>query len=320
MSSPHPDAPPPASVFEPVADRFGPRLALVFGNAAPGGECPWFATGRCGHCDIGAGEGRAFAPADNLRRLEWFRARYAGELGEIAHLVVYNSGSVLNPREMPAETLAAVLDFARALPALRAVSLDSREPFIRAEALSAAASRLGPAIQLRPILGLESADDAIRDGLLRKAMPRAAVLRAFDAIAAAAVGLDVNVVVAGPGTTPDTAADDAAGTARFVFSEARARSISADLNIHPYYPSRRGRELFPEQGRCTLPVLRSALDAIQRARADLSPASGIFIGWQDEGHDTQQDLRSAELARAREAFERYNRGQDPGALEAIEPE
>ena len=99
------------SLFEPVRDRYGWRLALVFGNHAPGGFCPYYAAERCFHCDIGAGEGAAFDHATNRQRLAWFREHYQPHLASISHLVLYNSGSVLNPREMPPELLDEIVRF-----------------------------------------------------------------------------------------------------------------------------------------------------------------------------------------------------------------
>ena len=96
-----------------------------------GGVCPYYAGDLCDHCDIGAGEGAAFDRAMNSRRLAWFAEYYQSHLPEVRHLVLYNSGSVLNPREMPLELLDEILVFARSLPDVSVVSLDSREAYIR---------------------------------------------------------------------------------------------------------------------------------------------------------------------------------------------
>src|SRR5262249_47988839 len=74
------------SLFEPVRDRNGWRLALVFGNHAPGGLCPYAVANRCFHCDIGLGEGAAFDHVTNRERLGFFRDHYQSFLGLINHL------------------------------------------------------------------------------------------------------------------------------------------------------------------------------------------------------------------------------------------
>ncbi|MCO5167507.1 MAG: hypothetical protein M9894_14265 [Planctomycetes bacterium] len=314
-------APPAASVFEPVHDRYGLRLALVLGNQAPGGVCPWAAAGRCHHCDIGLGEGRALDAPANLARLAWLLAHHAADLERVAHLVVYDSGSVLNPRELAPEVLDAVLAAARGLPAARVVSLDTREAFVTGPALARVAGALGPGLVARITLGLESADDRVREGALAKRMPLAAVARAIDALGQAEAalgpgrfGLDVNVLVGGPGTTPATTVDDAVATARWAAERARAAGLGVDLNVHPYYPSARGLGRFPDHPRCPPELTARAVLALTAAARALAPGAGVFVGWQDEGHDHEPARRDEELARARAAFDAFNRGQDPGAL------
>jgi hypothetical protein len=189
-------APREASLFEPVRGRYGWRLALVFGNHAPAGRCPYYPR-ACFHCDIGAGEGMAFDHAANRQRLDWFRDHYRAQLDSINHLVIYNSGSILNPREMPPELLDEILGFARSLAAVRIVSVDSRETYIRPGPLLRMVSVLRPGIMLRPILGIETADDRLRENVLQKAMPRAAIDQVYRDLSAlclelglARIGLD----------------------------------------------------------------------------------------------------------------------------------
>ena len=247
------------SLFAPAWDRYGRRLALVFGNHAPGGVCPYYAAARCQHCDIGGGEGAAFDHDANSRRLQWFRVYYADLWPELNHLVLYNSGSILNPLEMPRDLLGEILDFAGVLPGLRSVSLESRESFIEPDILVQIASKLGPCRCVRPILGLETANDRFRNELLDKRMPRRAVLRAFQAVGEVSrslgmerVGLDVNIVLGVPGTTLGTAVEDAVETARFALETGVACGVAVDLNLHPYYPKRQGPGEFPRSGPLSL--------------------------------------------------------------------
>ena len=136
---------------------------------------PYYAAGQCRHCDIGAGEGAAATSELNRQRLAWFQGHYRQVLPEVAHLVLYNSGSLLNPQEMPAEVLDEILAWARSLPALRIVSLETRENAVTELSLRRVADALGPGRMLRVILGLETSDDHRREELLAKRMPRAAV-------------------------------------------------------------------------------------------------------------------------------------------------
>jgi hypothetical protein len=310
--------PRPEIRFEPVRGRYGWRLAVVFGNHAPDGICPYYAGELCYHCDIGAGEGASFDLATNRRRLDWFRDYYGRCLDSIGHLVVYNSGSVLNPREMPPELLDDVLGVAGSLPSVRVISLDSREAYIKREELRRILSVVGEGIIVRPILGVESADDRIRNDVLRKAMPRGAIMRTFRELGAIAteygpnrIGLDMNIVIGGPGTTIETAVEDVVRTAELALSAGAQHGVNVDLNLHPYYSGARATARFPEYRRCSIETTAQAAAAIALVVQTMRAQSGIFIGWQDEAHDLEQEQRSFELKKARSAFDRFNQTNDP---------
>ena len=91
----------------------------------------------------------------------------------------------------------------------------------------------------RPILGIQSADDRISNEVLRKRMPQAAIDRVFRDLGILAaelgpgiIGIDVNIVIAGPGITPENAIEDAVMTAHFVFLAGAENGVNVDLNLH----------------------------------------------------------------------------------------
>lgn len=314
-------APRPASLFEPVRDRYGLRLALVFGNHADGGLCPYIAAKKCFHCDIGFGEGAAFDLPTNRRRLAFFREYYEPHLASINHLVLYNSGSVLSPREMPPELLDEILAFARSLPALHLVSLDSREAYIRPPTIERVLQCLDDRHAVHPILGLESADDRIRNELLDKRMPHSAIVRVFRDLGALAakigkrrLGLDINIVIAGPGTTAETAVDDAVATARFALELGLEHGIKVDLNLHPYYSGQRGSAHFPEHPRCSLATAVRVISQTAESVRLMEVESALFVGLHDEGHDLNREERRRESGVMRNAIEWFNRTNDSCAL------
>ena len=250
----------------------------------------------------------------NRQRLEWFQEHYRSHLATINHLVLYNSGSILNPREMPAEMLDKIVAFAGSLPAVSVISLDSREPFIRPGTLKRILLTAGPRISVRPILGVESADDRIRNDVLHKAMPgRTAIDCVFQELKKLAVefgpariGLDVNIVIAGPGTNSETAVDDAVFTARFALTTGTEHGVPVDLNLHPYYAGSRGLARFPDHPRCSLAATVQAVTKIAALVHSMGTAASMFIGWNDEGHDSERQQRHLETKLARAVFEQFN--------------
>jgi hypothetical protein len=307
-----PAIPEAALLFEPVEDRYGTRLALVFGNEAPGGVCPFYGR-QCYHCDIGAGEGIHFDSGINTRRLGFFRKHYASVLPKVAHLVLYNSGSVLNPRELAWASLQTILKYATELPNCRVISLDSRESYITADHIDQVLRGLRADQQPRPILGLEAQNDELRLSALNKRMTRADVAKVFRTIGRykGRVGLDINIVFGLPPLEGRAAVAEAEATARFGLELAGHHGVPVDFNFHPYYPSRIGRKHFPGHPRADLSAALEAVSRIQETILQFGRSSMVFVGWQDEAHDQEPSLRNLELASYAELFHRFNVTQQP---------
>jgi hypothetical protein len=299
--------PEPRLLFEPMRDGYGTRLALVFGNEAPGGVCPFYGK-QCYHCDIGAGEGVQFNTELNTRRLAFFRQHYAAVLERAAHLVVYNSGSVLSAHEMSDASLRVILEWAAGLAECGVVSLDSREGYITEARMGFVLGHLRGDQQPRAILGLETQDDAARLTVLNKRVLRSSVESAFRAVGryAGRVGMEINIVFGLPPFRGREAVAEAEATAGYALEVAGRHGAPVDFNLHPYYPSRIGRERFPEHPRADLDWALEAAERIRAATARSGLGAKVFIGWQDEEHDQERLVRSEELRRYRKLFEEFN--------------
>lgn len=301
MQANDPAIPAADTLFKPVRDDYGVRLALVFGNQAEDGVCPYARAGRCHHCDIGFGEGVQFDTDTNLRRLDWFRRHYANDWNTLAHLVIYNSGSTLNPRELAPEVCRQIMAFARTLPQLRQVSMDSRESFVNTEYVRQLATDLGAGKRLSLILGIESADDRIRNEFLNKKMPKPMIEKAlrrfrqaWDAADEdmASPGLSVNIVIGSPGTTPETVRQDALDTANYAIALAKQHGLPLDMNIHPYYTSQHSLEYFPLHQRVATHIVLDVVAELDKLKAT---EVHFFVGLQDENHDQEPDKRSEDI-------------------------
>ncbi len=174
---------------------------------------------------------------------------------------------------------------------------------------------------VRVILGLETADDDRREGLLAKRMSRSAVQRAFKAIGSAAVdlgteriGATFNILVGGPGTTLQTAVDDALTTADFALETGRVADISVDLNLHPYYRSARGRSHFPAHPSCPAQTVARVASAIAERIAHHLPPTALFIGTEDEGNNRDPVLIDGRAEAVCGAFATFNQSQDAAVL------
>ena len=297
QDEPEPQAAPQAALrFEPTQDRYGTRLALVFGNEAKEGQCPFYRRSECSHCDIGQGEGHAVSAEHHGQRLRWFVHHYRRELPMVSHLVLYNSGSLLNPKEMTPAALDMLLDFAGTLPSLQMLSLDTRELFVTQARLRMLRQRLRSQVALRLILGLESADDEVRLIYLNKRMPQQAIERAVADLAASGdnVGLWISLVFGAPGRRGEHAVDDLLLGVEYGLRLAAEYKLPVDFNVHPFYPSQRSLQVHPDHPRADLGRLAEAIQAAEAVIAERGQSASLFVGWQDEAHDQRQDLRLGE--------------------------
>lgn len=313
----NPIIPDESRLFEPVRDIYGSRLALVFGNEFSKGECPFYTAKQCHHCDTGAGEGTQFNTEMNKERLDFFKLHYADTLSSVNHLVVYNSGSTLNRREMSRETLENIARYASSLDKCKIVSFDSREMYITEDSLDYIVDRLREDQQARVILGVESQSDEVRIGKLNKRMTKQGIEKSFATVGRynGRVGVDVNIVFQPPELVGEEAIREAVETVKYSLDLAEKHGVSVDFNYHPFYQTKRSRSMYPNHPRADLGDAKRALVKMIEEIEARGGKSKIFIGWQDEEHDQERDVRVAELERELESFDKFNVSQDVRLLE-----
>ncbi|NLI76878.1 MAG: hypothetical protein GX442_10600 [Candidatus Riflebacteria bacterium] len=191
---------------------------------------------------------------------------------------LYMSGSFLADDEMPPPVRDHVFRRLAAL-GLRRVLIESRPEFITAAALREAAV-LPPGV-LEVGIGLESADDHIREVLIRKGFGRAAFEQAAAQLARAGARLLVNVLLKPLGVTDDAAAvADAVATGRYVFDLARRLALPTRVALQPVFVAP-GTPLEREflASRYQPPSLWSVVAAVR----GLHPLGETTVGLSDEG-------------------------------------
>ena len=306
-----PAIPGEASLFEPVAAPRGIRLALIFGNEAPHGKCPYHGT-QCAHCDIGAGEGIRFNFSLNKERLEFFKSHYNKKLKTVQHIVIYNSGSTLNPQEMSPETLGEILGFIKETDSIQRASFDSREIFITRERVRNLVDSVRPNQQITLTLGLESQSDAIRMEKLGKRMSKEQIKRIFQVLSEfrERASVEINMVFQPPGVKGKGAVEEAKATVQYGLDLMDEYNVGVDFNYHPYYPSWKGSYEYPDHPRAIIQDGIRALILIVRMIKNRGGAAKIFVGWNDEGHDLQPRTKQRELSLYSSGLQKFNQTQD----------
>ncbi len=301
--------PPSDSMFRPVMGPLGLRLALVFGNESPDGQCPFFGS-QCMHCDIGGGEGPGFNAQINGLRLEYFKEKFAEEWPKISHLVIYNYGSTLNEIEFSRETLGNILAFIRSQPAIKRASFDCREYFVNDAAVAFLVENTRPDQIASITLGFESQSEEIRQGYLKKKMSREQVEKVFSALQkfSPRTAVEMNVLFQPPGVAGTQAVNEAAATVEYGLELMNRYGVRVDFNFHPYYPSIKGSEAYPDHPRARLEDAVRALIIISRKISNAD--SLLFVGGNDEGHDLQPSLKKMKQLLYDPAFAAFNVSQD----------
>ena len=87
--------------------------------------------------------------------------------------------------------------------------------------------------------------------------------------------------------------------------------VPVNFSLHPYYPSRIGREHFPVHPCADLGAALEAAARIREVIRQSGRASMLFIGLPDESHDQEPAARRAQFARYAERFHRFNITQQP---------
>lgn len=185
----------------------------------------------CRFCGIPRSSSRTEVRAsDVIAQLSLALDTHRAHLPRVQLLALDNSGSILDCRTFSEEALAGALRLAKdALPGVR-VQLESRPEFISSSYLAHLRRLVGAPLDMQ--IGLETLNDAIRSGVLGKAMSLAAFEAAFGRVADSGGDLSVFILVK-PGVqmSEEDALLDAIETCAYLVNLAQA--FGTNLLIRP---------------------------------------------------------------------------------------
>jgi len=160
-------------IFEPFWQKCVDRWVLEL----PGAGCEWFKkTGGCTMCGFNQATykytfgGKLYPHIVFMAIFYWAYCQILKSNPEI--LVIYNGGSFLNDKEIPAKTQLAILNFVRRHKTIEKIMVESRAEYVNEIKLRQYKEALGEK-KLEIAIGLESADDKVRNECLKKGMSKA---------------------------------------------------------------------------------------------------------------------------------------------------
>lgn len=229
------------------------------------------------------------------------------ELTGVEELDLLTLGSFLNDNEVSPTLRQRLLERVARELRLRRVSFESRAEYVHLDELQRCKSLLGDRhVELG--IGLESADDRVRNELVRKALSRRAFLDVIDLVARAGLDLLVYLLVKPPGLDERAAIDDAVASAEYVFRAARERGVRARVAFEPIFICENTElETLYTASKYRLVNLWSVVEVIRRSHGQ----GEVFIGLSDEDLSQRRLPQSCELCRDDivAAVERYNATQ-----------
>ncbi len=246
------------------------RLVVTF--RAPG--CSWVGRGggctMCGH-HAGTTRGDMPSPAEYL---EQFRSEIAGhDLSGVRVLSLYNSGSMLNPGEVPDGTLDLLFHEVHSYDSIRKVVLETRAEFVTTDEVNRLAGLLGPERILSIALGLETSDDRKRELCLNKGCSLEGIARAVGEVKRAGAEVQLYVLLGLPFLTEAETVDDAVESIRC------AHNLGADeIHIEPLTIQRYTLvERLHRAGFLRLPSLHSLYETLGRVVPGIRPYVSPFL-------------------------------------------
>ncbi|MCX6745942.1 MAG: archaeosine biosynthesis radical SAM protein RaSEA [Candidatus Parcubacteria bacterium] len=160
-------------VFEPFWQKLVDRWVLEL----PGAGCEWYKkTGGCTMCGFNQSTykytfgGKLYPHFVFMLIFLWARFLIRKARPEI--MVIYNGGSFLSDKEIPLKTQLAILNFVRRHPTIKKIMVESRAEFVTEAKLQLYKNAIGNK-ELEIALGLESADDKVRNECLHKGLTKA---------------------------------------------------------------------------------------------------------------------------------------------------
>ena len=298
----------------------GLRLMVIL--RAPG--CAFaLQTGGCTNCGFWhhlTTGGQAVAADDLVAQLDAALASLEPEQrAGVLQLDLFCSGSLLCDGEVPPAARPELVARGAALPALRALMVESRPEYVSAASVDPLVSAMAQsAARLELAIGLESVDPVIREQRIRKGFTLQQFEQAVAALATAGVGLVVYLLLKPLGTAEREAVQDVLASGRYLQALGHALKLpSLRVALEPtFVPHGTPLHLELQAGRFTPPSLWSVVRAVMGLAAQ---GLAVHVGLSSEGMPA--DCVPAGCPRCdadlRLALERFNATQDPGPFDGL---
>lgn len=296
-----------------INGKEGTRLAIVLRTRG----CS-YARGPHGGCTYCAflHNSDASVAAQALQR------QLANELGKYPdgsydHVELLTLGSFLDADEVPVSFQNSALARLGNNPSVLRLMVESRPEYVSSETLGRAMRHLGDRCLLEIGIGLESADDYVREVRLNKGFSREEFEAAAEVITECGAGLLGYVLFKPPGLSEAEAIRDAIATGEYIFSLGKRLGIPTRVALEPFYvPRNTLAEAQYKSGDYSPPWLWSVIEVVSA----LANKGDVFVGLNSEGLADNEGVSAncdACSGFVRQSLVRFNGDQMISGLRAL---
>jgi radical SAM enzyme (TIGR01210 family) len=248
-----------------------------------------------------------------IRQLDFALAAY--DLSDVEEIDILTLGSFLNDSEVSETTRLAIMERLAKIRHVKRVSIESRSEYVTVDKIKTLKQVLGEDKILEFGIGLESADDYLRNKVIKKGLSKQSFEKTVAKAKEAGANLLTYLLIKPPHVSEEEAITDAVQSAAYVFRTAQKINEPARVAFEPVFVCENTHlENLYNQAQYRLLNLWSVVEVILRAHR----YGCIFVGLSDENLSLERMPYSCPQCSKKivNEIENFNRTQDiPGLME-----
>jgi radical SAM enzyme (TIGR01210 family) len=273
-------------------------------------------TGGCTVCGFMFNAEETITSKDIISQLDYILQNV--DIEGVEEIDILTLGSFFNDSEVEPETRTELLGRISQIEQIKRVAIESRAEYVTVEKIRQAKEILGDKI-LEFGIGLESANDHIRNKIIKKGLTKRNFEKTVEKVKEAGANLLVYLLIKPPYLSEFRAIEDAIQSAKYVFSTAEKYGVSARAAFEPVFVcvDTQLEKLYMDS-QYRLLNLWSVVEVIKQSHQ----YGNIFIGLSDEDLSSERMPHSCPKCYKKivTKIERFNSTQDISELAKIDCE
>jgi len=274
---------------------------------------------QCSYCVLPNASAHSMVPAaDIARQVDSALGLAAQQRSPIRRVSLGNEGSILDATTLPADQMEMVLRRCASHPGVSSIVLETRAEFATEQTLDQVQRWAAPC-RLRLKIGLETADDELRNRILRKRMDRGRFEQAVRLMGERGIELSAYVLLkASPWHDDARGRADALATCDYLTRLCHEAGVGLELRVNSMYRAEGSRwSEWAVSAGWTPPSIFDLAEVLWRAA---QRGVAVYAGLSEESlaaADGHYEARPDYVPRARELLEQYNETGDLTLLREV---